>query len=112
MTQQIPEPDWKLWKPLFQIALERFCQRTLAGAAKYATGEGTAHERYLKLYEYVKKRDKELGEVFDYFSRSRATVQIALAVKKKLVTPEELATFSEETRERVAVIVGLARPPT
>lgn len=106
MTEQILEADWKIWKPLFAVALERFCQRTLAGAAKYATGDGTAHERYLKLYQYVKKRDKELGEVFDYFSRSWALVQIALAVRKKLITPAELATFSQETQDRLTLMLG------
>jgi len=106
MTQQILEADWKIWKSLFDVALGRFCERTLAGAAKFATGDGTAHERYLELYQYVKKRDKELGEVFDDFSRSGAIMQMALAVKKKLITPAELATFSRETQDRVALILG------
>lgn len=106
MQQQIPERDWKTWKPLFQIALDRFCERTLAGAAKYQSGEGTAHERYLKLYEYVKRRDRELAEVFDYFSRSKALLQIALAAKKKLITPEELKTFSQETQDLVQMMRG------
>jgi hypothetical protein len=106
MDHQIPEKDWKVWKPLFQIALDRFCDRTLQGAAKYANGEGTPHERYLKLYQYLKKKDKELAEVFDYFSRSKALMQIALSVKRKLITPEELATFSEETRQTITLMLG------
>jgi hypothetical protein len=106
MHRVISEPDWKIWKPLFEVALERFCQRTLDGAARYAAGEGTAHERYVKLYQYVKKRDKELGQVFDNLSRSNAPMQIALAAKKKLITPEELAAFSQETQDRVALLLG------
>ncbi|MBI1745849.1 MAG: peptide ABC transporter substrate-binding protein [Acidobacteria bacterium] len=106
MPQQILEADWKIWKPLFEVALDRFCQRTLLGAAKYATAKGTAHERYLDLYQYVKRRDKELAKVFDHFSRSKALVQIALAAKKKLITPEELAAFSPETQQIVELMLG------
>ena len=104
--QQIRESDWKIWKPLFDVALNRFCERTLASAAKYATGQESAHERYVKLYQYLKRKDKELGDVFDYFSRSRALLQIALAMRKKLITPEELGTFSQETQERVALLLN------
>jgi hypothetical protein len=102
MHGQIPEKDWKVWKPLFEVALNRFCDRTLQEAARYAAGEGTPHERYLELFRYVKRKDKELAEVFDYFSRSKALIQIALAAKKNLITPEELAAFSDETRDAIA----------
>ena len=105
MYGQISEKDWKVWKPLFQIALNRFCERTLREAAKYASGEGTPHERYLKLFQYVKRKDKELAEVFDYFSRSKALMQIALAAKKKLITPEEMATFSDETQQAIELML-------
>ena len=103
---RIPERDWRIWKPLFDVALERFCERTLERAASYAEDDGTAHERYLRLYRYVEQRDKELGSVCDGFSRSRAILQIALAFKKKLITPEELAQFSEETHAVVSALLG------
>src|SRR5258708_9202754 len=106
MYSQIPEKDWKVWRPLFQIALDRFCERTLQGATKLASSEGTPHERYLKLFQYLKRKDKELAEVFDNFSRSKATMQLALAVKRKLITPDELHTFSEETQETIALMLA------
>jgi hypothetical protein len=96
--RQIPESDWKLWRRLREQALERFCDDVLKTAAKLGTGEGTSHARYLKLYELVTKRDKTLAEIFNDARRSNAFFQIALAVRAKLVTPTELAEFTDDTQ--------------
>jgi len=104
---QIPERDWKVWKPLFDAALQRFCEHTLERAASIAEDNaGTAHERYIRLYRYIRKRDKEIDSLFDGFSRSRAQLQLALAFKKGLITPEELSRFSDETQSIVSSLVG------
>ncbi len=104
--RQIPESDWKIWRELQKLALERFCQRALNDVAKFKDAEGTAHERYLKLYQLVKRRDRKLGEIFDGPSRSNAVVQLSLAVRARVVTSEELERFTEETRKRVAFLAG------
>ena len=104
--RQIPESDWKIWREMQKLALERFCQNALNDVAKFKDAEGTAHERYLKLYQLVKKRDKKLGEIFDGPSRSNALTQIALAVQARLVTADEVNRFTEETRNKVAFLTG------
>ena len=102
---QIRESDWKLWRALSKEALERHCQKILTEAAGLATGEESAHERYLKLYRLVKRRDEEIADVFNDPRRSRAYLQIALAVRKRIITRAELGRFSEETRN---VVSGVA----
>ena len=104
--RQIAESDWKLWRALSKEALERHCQKTLAEAARLETGEESAHERYLRLYRLVQRRDREIAEVFNDPRRSRAYQQMALAVRKRIIPRAELARFSEETREIVSVLAG------
>lgn len=103
MMQNIPEHDWKAWRALSRVALNRFCERVLIEAAEYADAEGTPHERYLQLYKQLMKRDAEIAEVFNGPRRSRAYQQIATAVRRRIITRAELSRFSEETR----AVIGL-----
>jgi len=107
--KQIFETDWKLWRALSEQALERFCQKTLADAAKLERGGEPAHARYLKLFQLVKRRDEDIGDVFNDPRRSRAYLQISRAVQKRIITRAELERFSEETQEIVALLLGERR---
>jgi hypothetical protein len=102
--RQIAESDWKLWRALSTEALERHCQKTLTEAASLEKGGDSAHARYLKLYRLLQRRDQEIADVFNDPRRSRAYLQIALAVRSRIITRAELARFSEDTQ---AVIEGL-----
>lgn len=106
MERRIPESDWKTWRRLHAVALERFCQKILREAVKFEGGEGTAHERYIKLYQLLKKRDKKLGEIFDGPKRSDAYFKIAAAVHARVVTKEELAELTEDTQNVIAFLSG------
>lgn len=103
--RDIRESDWKLWRALSKEALERHCQKILSEVARLEKGEDSAHARYLKLWQLLRQRDKEIAEVFDNRRRSTACVQMALAVRKRIITRAELERFSEETRE---IVLGLA----
>jgi len=105
--RQIPEADWKLWRGLREQALERFSQNALAEFAAVKDGEGTSHERYLKVYQLLEERDVKLGEIFNGPKRSNAFFQIALAAHAQLITREEIAKFSEETQSVIALLSGL-----
>lgn len=63
---------------------------------------GSAHERYLRLYDLIRTRDKELAAAFDDFRRSTAIMQLMLMRSHNLVTPDELARFSSGTWDRLA----------
>lgn len=100
MSQQIPEADWKVFRELHPVALERFCERALADIARHAADlKKTPHERYLDVFKLIKKRDKTLGELFNDFRRSTALLML-LGIQKWL-TEEELARFSPETLARI-----------
>lgn len=102
MTPQISELDWKLFRKLQALALERFCERALSEIDRLAadTGKG-AHERYLTVFKLLQKRDKELSAAFDTPSRSTAWRQLALIRACGLLTEEECDGFSPKTLETV-----------
>ena len=100
----IPESDWKKFKPLRDKALARLCDLILSEIAEINTDDAlSSHERYLKIYSLVRDRDKELGQMFDGYSRSRALMQLAMIQSRNLLEPEEFECFSESTREHLAI---------
>jgi hypothetical protein len=102
---QIAESDWKLWRVLSKEALERHCQKILTEAASLEKGGDSAHARYLELYQLLQRRDQEIADVFNDPRRSRAYLQIALAVRRQIITRAELAKFSEGTQGVVEALV-------
>jgi hypothetical protein len=105
--RQISESDWKKFRQLHPLALERFCERVLSEVGPLAAASGkNAHERYLAVYQLIHKRNKELAQAFDDFRRSTALHQLALLRSWGLVTDEEFARFSFETQNVVQVFHG------
>ena len=102
MDRKFPEPDWKVFRDLKHVALNRFCERVLGEIVAIAgNSRKSHHERYLALYKRLHNRDKELANAFDGMARSRAFDQLVLIRHQKLLTDDEFARFSAETRERV-----------
>jgi len=62
----IPEPDWKTLRALQAALLDRFCGRVLDECRALCDDAATpTHQRYLALYDLMRKRDKELAQAFD-----------------------------------------------
>jgi hypothetical protein len=107
MQREITERDWKLLRELKPIALERFCDRVLAELAGVAGARDKgSHDRYLTAFDLIHRRNEELANAFDGLRRSTALFQFAAMRSLGLVTDEELARFSAETREAVRLILG------
>ncbi len=107
MPQDIPASDWKVFRKLQPIALDRFCQRVLAELTRLACYSGMDNnQRYLAIYTPVKERDKELANMFDGLSRSNAMFQLMLIQARQLLKEEEMAQFTPETRERIRSNIG------
>jgi hypothetical protein len=105
--RQISEPDWKLFRRLRELALERFCERVLSEVGQLASKTGqSAHERYLAVYKLLQRRDKELAQAFDDLRRSTAWPCLAVMRSRGLLSDEEFAGFSSETRAAVQVWLG------
>lgn len=102
MSRSIRESDWKLFRELRPVALERFCERVLGDIVGIAGDrQRTAHQRYLAAFELVRQRDKALAAAFDDPRRSTALLQLALIHSEGLLTEDEFGWFSAEARESV-----------
>lgn len=110
MALDIKESDWKLFRQLHQVALERFCERVLAEvrAAAAETGVGY-HDRYLRLFDLISDRDKTIARTFNDVRRSNALILLANIKHEGLLTTAELARFSPETREAIENIEHIRR---
>ena len=97
MSHPIKEQDWKVFRELRQVALDRFCENTLDEARREIEREGkTPHERYLALYKRIENRDRDLDRAFDDFRRSTALHQAGIMHSMGLFTGAELRRFSED----------------
>ena len=103
----LPESDWKTLRKLQPVALDRFCRRVLDECrAVCDTDSKTSHERYLDLYRLLRTRDKELADAFDDMRRSVALLRLVTMYRRDLLTEEEVARFSPETRKLVTQFPG------
>jgi hypothetical protein len=104
MPRDFPESDWKTLSRLKPLALDRLCRRIVLESEDIIVRvkEGGYHSAYLELYQHIQSGDKRLSNCFDDWKRSQAFFILANWRREKLVTDEEFAAFSAETR----IVVG------
>ena len=109
MSSHIAESDWRHFKRVRSELLERYCARVLDElAASLKAREGTAHDRYIRVYKLLTDRDEDMARAFDDFRRSTAVMQLAIMRSMGLVTDEDLNGFSEHTQVQVRGITSIA----
>ena len=105
MTREFPESDWKLFRQLREIALERLCERILNEVREISSDPAASfHDRYVRAFRLLERRDRELADAFNAPRRSQAVVQLARMESLRLLEPEELARFTTSTREVLAIL--------
>ena len=105
--REIKEADWKNFRQVRAIALERFCQRVLDESERlHVDTSHSAHERYIAIYRLFDERDKEVALLFNDLSRSTVMWQIAALKRRGLLTEDEFARFSQETQSPVVALLG------
>ena len=100
----IPERDWKVLRRIRDDAVHRFCVRINNGVSdyvSYADIHGEAHEAFLGIFRYVATQNRELGDLFDDWRRSTAIRTLKLWAEAGIITREEFAAFSEDTKELI-----------
>ena len=110
MAIEIKESDWKLFRQLHKVALERFCERVLAEVrAATAKTDDSYHDRYLRVFDLIRDRDKTIARTFNDPRRSNALILLANVKHEGLLTAAELAQFSPETRQAIEDIEHVRR---
>jgi hypothetical protein len=96
---EILESDWKVFKRLRPVALERFCERVLGDIARISADAGQSHhQRYLEIFRLIEVRDQQIVEIFDHLRRSTAIQQLLQFRSHQLLSAEELSGLSPELR--------------
>jgi hypothetical protein len=106
-SDDFPESDWKAFRELRELALDRFCKRVLDELEPLRRDTSRSHhERYLDVFRFLRTRDEELAHAFNDPRRSRMIAQLAAIYAFGLIEPDELERFTERTR---ATIRSLAK---
>ncbi len=102
------EKDWKIFRELREVALERLCERALRKArAVVEDPSKPALARFRDLAALVDERQDWIARGFDDAKRSAMLFQLAFLHAIDLVEGEELARFSAATRERVVSLASV-----
>jgi hypothetical protein len=100
VTHSVPESDWKTFRELRELALQRFSKGVLEEVlALIQHGPGNDHERYLAVFRLVRERDKQLADVFDNLARSRMIMQLTAMRALGLISSQEFERFTQQTRD-------------
>jgi hypothetical protein len=106
MDAGIPERDWKVFRELRTLALERLCQKALSEIAHVSVSPETAHQKYLRIFKIIHERDDEIAAMFNNPRRSTAWEQLCMIRAAGLLNDEEMLRFSPDTQESVRVFVA------
>jgi len=105
----IKESDWKVFRRLHSIALERYCQHVVEEVRLVAACNDSYHDCYLKLFRLIRDRDKTMARAFNDPRRSTALVLLLNIINEGLLTDDELKQFSQELQSRIGAIKSLPR---
>ena len=107
MRDEIDESDWKWFRQVRGIALQRFCDGVLAEIeALSQETTRSSHERFIAVYNLIQERNGELADGFDNPKRSAMMVQLVFLRARKLLTDDEFFLFRRETCETVTALLG------
>jgi hypothetical protein len=103
----IHESDWRVFRRLHKIALERFCKRVLEEVREAVECKTDYHDCYRKVYRLIRDHDKRMAAAFDDPRRSNAFLLLANIIGEDLLIAEELEQFSQEAQARIKMIQEL-----
>ena len=107
MTRDIAESDWKRFRQLHVVALERFSEQIMSEIANIqADATKSYHQRYLETYKIIQRRDKEMANLFNDPRRSTALMQIVAIYRHGLLSDDELSGFTMELNQVVDFLLG------
>jgi hypothetical protein len=110
MSQTIDESDWKHFRKLHPVALERFSQRILIDIELITSDTTkTSHQRYLDLYRLIEIRDEELARTFNDLRRSTAILHLCTIKSLGLITDQEFQHFTQETQDIITSLLANRR---
>jgi hypothetical protein len=95
------ESDWKVFKQIKEIAIEKFCTQALNETQEVIMNEQEhIHNRYLLVFKLLEIRNKHMAILFDGHSRSKAWLQLMAMRKDDLVSSDLIDRLSDDCRKQ------------
>jgi hypothetical protein len=95
MTGPIQESDWKYLRKREVEMLSTLCGRINEQSKDILNGQSESeHEKYLKMYDHIKKSDKIVADCFNDWRRSNIWLKIQFLRKYDLLTDAHLDQMS------------------
>lgn len=97
---EISKRDWKLYQERVPEWQERYMEKLLKQYIKLLSSKENASERFWKLEKKIKQDKKHPGVCIE-LRKSDAIWDIAIFVKKKVITMDNLDEFSDDLKKAV-----------
>ena len=97
---EISKRDWKLYQERVPEWQERYMEKLLKQYIKLLSSKENASERFWKLEKKIKQDKKHPGVRIE-LRKSDAIWDIAIFVKKKVITMDDLDEFSDDLKKAV-----------
>ena len=102
---EISKQDWKLFREKIPEWQEHYMERLVKEYIKLLSSPGNASDHFWELEERMKKDKKHPGVMIE-LNTSDAIWDIALLIKKKVITLVDLEGFSDDLIDAVKLILS------
>ena len=101
----ISKADWKLFRERVPEWQEQYMERLTKKYIKLLSSPGNASDHFWELEKRIKNDKKHPGVILE-MSKSEAIWDIAIFIKKKVISLKDLEGFSQELIDSVTEILN------
>ena len=101
---EISKADWKLFREKVPEWQERYMEKLVQKYVKLLTSPGDASEHFWELEKRI-RNDKKHPGVMMQLEKGEAIWDIAILIRKRVITVKDLDGFSQELKDAVAAIL-------
>lgn len=102
---EISKSDWKLFRERVPDWQEHYMEQLVKEYIKLLSAPGNASDHFWELEKRIKKDKKQPGVIIE-MTKSNAIWDIAMFVRDKVITMDELEGFSEDLIDAVKLILN------
>ena len=103
-VNKVNESDWRLFRSRLPMWQEAYMERLNREYIALLSGTGPASEKFWELEKRVRE-DKRRGGVVMRMSRSNMELDLLSLLSDGVISTAELDGFSEELREKLALVL-------
>jgi len=102
---EISKADWKLYRERLPEWQEHFMEELVKEYIELLNSPGNASDHFWKLEERIKNDKKNPGVLIEV-RKSDALWDIAMFIKRKIITMDSLDEFSDDLKDAVKLILS------